>query len=227
MREPGSLSAFGSPIGARTAPARWLRLVDPVLIEAGSGTFVSHLLLCGFQVSRELREKLQPCRNQPESTCTLTWLMCLSLSMIWLMTGSGALPPLDSGPGCNLFGPDLRGPDGNIESVFRGIWLNLGSSRRPPAPAQHHPACRLRHLVSTEGRTPELLPRSSVEFFPFDGKNYKRSKTEQHMWHWEETTDGKQMHKELNRLFVKDHLLCSLLIFIRNISQRHQCCTNI
>lgn len=41
----------------------------------------------------------------------LTWLMCLSLSMIWLMTGSGGLLLRDSEPGCDRFRP---GP-GNLK----------------------------------------------------------------------------------------------------------------
>lgn len=73
----------------------------------------------------------------------LTWLMCLSLSIIWLMTGSGGLLPLDSVPGCNLFRPgpgNLTGPDGNTKSVFKGISLILGSSRQPCAQVPAHPA---------------------------------------------------------------------------------------
>lgn len=46
----------------------------------------------------------------------LTWLMCLSLSMIWLMTGSGGLLLLDSELGCRRFRPGpgyLKGREEN------------------------------------------------------------------------------------------------------------------
>lgn len=46
----------------------------------------------------------------------LTWLMCLSLSMIWLMTGSGGLLLLDSELGCSRFRPGpgyLKGQEEN------------------------------------------------------------------------------------------------------------------
>lgn len=46
----------------------------------------------------------------------LTWLMCLSLSMIWLMTGSGGLLLLDSELGCSRFRPGpgyLKGREEN------------------------------------------------------------------------------------------------------------------
>ena len=57
-----------------------------------------------------------------DSTCTqLTWLMCLSLSMIWLMTGSGGLLLRDSEPGCDRFRPgpaNLTAQEGNMKSVL-------------------------------------------------------------------------------------------------------------
>lgn len=67
------------------------------------------------------KERDTHARTHARTRARLTWLMCLSLSIIWLMTGSGGLLPLDSVPGCNLFRPgpgNLTGPDGNTESVL-------------------------------------------------------------------------------------------------------------
>lgn len=54
-----------------------------------------------------------------DNPCTqLTWLMCLSLSMIWLMIGSGGLLLRDSELGCNRFRPgpgNLTGQEENTD----------------------------------------------------------------------------------------------------------------
>lgn len=128
--------------------------------------------LVWFRVSGELRGGTTDVRRKAKTAgikahIRLTWLMCLSLSIIWLMTGSGGLLPLDSVPGCNLFRPgpgNLTGPDRNIESVFKGISLNLESSLRSSAHAPIQPGV-YRHLVSTERRAPLLRMWSRVFHF--------------------------------------------------------------
>ena len=158
------------------------RLVDPVLIYLDLQTFENFYgkkkswemhfdfspPLVWFQVSGELRggtiDTGRKAKTLQESVSKLTWLMCFSLSIIWLMTGSGGLLPFDSVPGCNLFRPgpgNLTRPDGNIESVFKGISLHFDSSLRPSAHGPTQPGV-YRHLASTEGRAPLLRVRSQV-----------------------------------------------------------------
>lgn len=70
--------------------------------------------------------------NTVSAGTRLTWLMCLSLSMIWLMTGSGGLLLLDSEPGCDLFGPaNLTGQKGKAWSVTVADFIGDFISREP------------------------------------------------------------------------------------------------
>lgn len=86
---------------------------------------------CLQEVSEPAVKELK--RSNTVSTGTrLTWLMCLSLSMIWLMTGSGGLLLLDSEPGCDLFGPaNLTGQKEKAWSVSVGDFIGDFISRRP------------------------------------------------------------------------------------------------
>lgn len=71
-------------------------------------------------------------KENADITCQLlTWLMCLSLSIIWLIIVSGGLLLLDSEPGCILFRPgpgNLKEPGGKCDSVFTGVSWNLETS---------------------------------------------------------------------------------------------------